>query len=127
MNLLALNQAEDKEAKILKLQADTIDAYFSSHDMPLAGKGMKFAQVANDNDIDYRLLVGIAAMETTGGRSMCKNPKAPNNPFGWGSCHIGFDSIDEAIETVGKHLGGNMESTTNIKFNKFIKFNKNKT
>ncbi|MEI7810287.1 MAG: hypothetical protein WCI41_01880 [bacterium] len=111
LNLFAPNQAEDKEAKILKLQADAIDAYFSSHDMPLAGKGMKFAQVAKDNDLDYRLLVGISAAETTGGRSMCRSKKAPNNPFGWGSCKIGFDSIDEAIETVGEHLGGNVAST----------------
>lgn len=116
--LLAINQEVDQKAKILKIKADAIDAYFKSKNMPLEGKGMKFAQVAEENDLDYRLLVGISAIETTGGKAMCKNPKAQNNPFGWGSCKIGFDSIDEAIEKVGKHLGGNVESTAKHYANK---------
>ncbi|MEI7765773.1 MAG: hypothetical protein WCI93_04305, partial [bacterium] len=109
--LFALNQVVDQEAQNLKIQADAIDAYFKEHNMPLEGTGMKMAIEAQKNDLDYRLLPAIAARETTGGRSLCKNPKAQNNPFGWGSCRIGFKSFDDAIETVAKHLGGNMETT----------------
>ncbi len=39
--------------------------------------------------------------ESTGGKFACYN-----NPFGWGSCKIKFSDFDEAIESVGKNLGG---------------------
>ena len=117
-SLFAFNQEIDKEAQTLKVQADAVDAYFKEHNMPLEGKGMKMVQEAKKNGLDYRLLPAISARETTGGRAMCKNPKAPNNPFGWGSCHIGFDSIDESIEVIAKHLGGNMDSTAHHYDNK---------
>jgi hypothetical protein len=45
--------------------------------------------------------------ETTGGKQMCKNPKASNNAFGWGSCKMGFDSIDSSIEHIAKSISGN--------------------
>ena len=117
-SLFAFNQQEDQEAKILKMKADAIDTYFKDHNMPLEGKGMKMVQEAEKNGLDWRLLPAVATRETTGGRELCKNPKAPNNPFGWGSCHIGFSSIDESIETIAKHLGGNVESTSHHYDNK---------
>jgi hypothetical protein len=110
-DLLVFNQTADQKAKDLKAKADAIDTFFKEHNMPLEGKGMKMVEEAEANNIDWKLVASISAIETTGGRSMCKNPKAPNNPFGWGSCKIGFKSIDEAIEVVSKHLGGNAEST----------------
>ena len=111
-SLFAFNQEIDKEAQILKIKADAIDTYFKEHNMPLEGKGMKLVQEAEANDLDWRLVAAISIAETTGGRNLCKNPNAQNNPFGWGSCKIGFSSIDESIEKVAKHLGGNMESTS---------------
>ena len=117
-NLFAFNQEIDKEAQILKVQADAIDAYFKGHNMPLEGMGMKMVQEAKKNGLDYRLLPAISARETTGGRNLCHNPKAKNNPFGWGSCRIGFSSISESIEVIARHLGGNMESTADHYDNK---------
>jgi len=73
---------------------------------------------ADKNNIDWRLLIAIAGRETTFGRNMCKNPKAQNNPFGWGSCKIGFKSIDESIEKVSASLGGNSEGTAHHYTNK---------
>lgn len=90
----------------MKLEADAIDAYFSQHGMPLAGTGMKMVQAAQDNDLDWRLLPAIAVRESSGGKNACKN-----NPFGWGSCKIGFRSVDDAIETVAMNLGGNNPDT----------------
>ena len=108
-SLLAFNQAMDEKANLLKIKADAIDAYFKDHDMPLLGPGMKMVKEAEANDLDWRLVAAIAIRESTGGKFDCK--KVENNPFGWGSCKIGFKSVDEAIEKVAKHLGGNMEST----------------
>lgn len=107
--MLSFNQEADQKAKILKIQADAIDTYFKEHDMPLAGTGMKMALEADKNGLDYRLLPAITARESTGGRHACKN--ATYNSFGWGSCKISFDSNEEAIETIAKHLGGKVETT----------------
>jgi hypothetical protein len=103
----------------LKLEADAIDAYFSAHNMPLVGVGMKMAQEADNNDLDWRLLPAIAVRESTGGKFDCK--KVENNPFGWGSCKISFNSLDEAIETVALNLGGNNPNTASHYDNKTVK------
>ena len=107
--ILAFNQVLDQKAKDLKAKTDAIDDYFKSHDMPLLGMGMKMVEEAEKNNLDWRLLPAIAVRESTGGKFDCK--KVENNPFGWGSCKIGFNSIDEAIETVARNLGGNNPNT----------------
>ena len=112
---ISLNQAidpKDLEAQIEKeriAKADAIDSYFKSKDMPLEGTGMKMILEAEKNEIDWRLLPGIAVRESTGGKHACIRVK--NNPFGWGSCKIGFKTIGEAIEVVAKNLGGNNPKT----------------
>jgi len=115
LSLFAFNKAIDDETQKLKeiqtAKAEAIDAYFKSHDMPLEGTGMKMVEVAELNDLDWRLLPAISVIETTGGKSLCKNPKAGFNPFGWGSCKLGFKSFDKAIEVVGRNLGGNNPKT----------------
>lgn len=106
---IALNQAVDSEVTKDKAHAEAIDAYFHKYDMPLEGMGMKMVLEAKKNDIDWRLLPAIAARESSGGKNACD--KAKHNAFGWGSCKIGFDSDEEAIETVARNLGGNNPST----------------
>jgi len=108
--ILALNEALDQKAIDLKAKADTINDYFKSREMPLAGYGMKMVEEAIKNDLDWRLLPAIAVRESTGGKFDCV--KVANNPFGWGSCKIGFKSNDEAIETVARNLGGNNPNTS---------------
>jgi len=107
--LLTFNQVLDQKAKDLKAKAEAIDSYFESRDMPLFGMGMKMVQEAEKNDLDWRLLPAIAVRESTGGKFDCK--KVENNPFGWGSCKIGFDSLNKAIEIVAMNLGGNNPNT----------------
>lgn len=124
---LAINPADapkvdlqaDLKAQSLKAQAKAIDAYFALHDMPLEGMGMKMAEEADKNGIDWRLLPAITVRESTGGKSDCK--KVKNNPFGWGSCKIGFNSLNEAIETVALNLGGNNPNTASHYDNKTTK------
>lgn len=107
------NNVEDIEnhvsKEVLKLRAEAIDSYFKEREMPLSGTGAKMIEEAIKNEIDWRLLPAIAVRESTGGKHECK--RVPNNPFGWGSCKIGFKSYDEAIETVAKNLGGNNPNT----------------
>ena len=109
LNLFAFNQEIDTEAQILEIKADAIDSYFEEHDMPLVGTGRKMVEEAEKNNLDWRLLPAIAVRESTGGKFKCK--KVEHSFFGWGSCKIGFNSNDEAIEVVAKNLGGNNPNT----------------
>lgn len=95
-----------QEKEDLKAKADQVDAFFKKYDAPLEGYGMKFVLEAKKNGLDWRLLPAIAMRETTGGKQACKNPKAPNNNFGWASCKSGFESVDKSIEHISKTLGG---------------------
>lgn len=107
--ILAINPVIDPEVLARKAKAEAIDAYFAEHDMPLEGTGMKMVLEAEKNDLDWRLLPAIAVRESTGGKFECK--KVLNNAFGWGSCKIGFESNEKAIEVVAKNLGGNNPKT----------------
>ncbi len=111
-------QASTQEQITMRLRADKIDAYFRDRNMPLEGYGMKMVQVAEENNIDWRLLPAISVIETTGGKNICKSKEGANNPFGYGSCKIAFDNINESIETVGRNLGGNNPRTASYYKNK---------
>jgi hypothetical protein len=126
--ILALNQANTPEADLISEQllknkvqaeADSIDSYFADHDMPLAGTGMTMVKEAYYNNLDWRLLPAIAIRESTGGKNACD--KVKNNPFGWNSCKVGFNSYDDAIATVAQNLGGNNPNTAYEYDNKDIK------
>lgn len=96
-----------QEAEARKKHAEEIDSFLESRNAPLAGYGEKFVEEAEQNGLDYRLLPAIAVRETGAGKEPCKNPKAPNNNFGWASCKKGFSSVDESIEHIAKTLSGN--------------------
>ncbi|MFA6325072.1 MAG: hypothetical protein WCX46_02485 [Candidatus Paceibacterota bacterium] len=118
-SLFAFNQVDNEKVKIdetLKKQAFAIDTYFREHNMPLEGMGMKMAEEALKNGLDYRLLPATSARESTGGRHSCK--RVENNPFGWASCKVGFDSLEKAIEIVAKNFGGNNPNTAKYYANK---------
>ena len=106
---------------VVDTRADRIDEYFASRGLPLAGHGKTFVKAADENDLDWRLVAAIAMRETTGGKFMCKSPKAPNNPFGWGSCKFGFESLDQSIEKVTQHLAGNHPNTDHYYGGKDVK------
>lgn len=87
-------------------RADRIDAYFAKYNMPLEGYGEVFIESAAQCDMDWRLLPAIAIRESSGGKHM-----QYNNPFGWGGAQIPFESMEDAIMSVGSHLCGNEENT----------------
>lgn len=128
-SLAAINSTITKENSVIitqeevarkeqKEKADAIDTYFRIHDAPLEGHGMKFVIEAEKNDLDWRLLPAIAMRESTGGIHACKS--VPNSVFGYGSCKISFNSIDESIEIVASSLGGNNPNTAHHYDNKTI-------
>jgi len=84
-----------------KFQAAKLDKYFADRKMPLAGFGMHFVLVAEKYGLPYNFLPAISAIESSGGKAAYQN-----NPFGWGSAKIPFKNFYEAIEVVGKNLGG---------------------
>lgn len=109
VSTLSLNKAILEKEKTIAYQAQAIDDYFSARKMPLKGTGMKMAQEADKNNLDWRLLPAIAVRESTGGKHACKS--VPNSFFGWGSCKIGFNSKDHAIEVIAKNISGNNPKT----------------
>lgn len=109
LQILAFKLSQEERTSVLETRADAIDAYFSVRQMPLVGLGRKMVEEAEKNDLDWRLLPAIAVRESTGGKDPCDNFK--HNFFGWGSCKIGFDSAEKAIETVARNLGGNNPNT----------------
>jgi hypothetical protein len=85
-----------------KQKAEAIDSYFKARSMPLHGTGMTFIMVAEKYGLDWRLLPAIAVRESSGGKAACGY-----NPFGWGSCKLhNFVSYEQAIEALGRNLGG---------------------
>lgn len=110
-------KSTDNQQAELLIKAKQIDNYFHDNGMkPLVGYGMKMVLAAEANDIDPFLLPAIAVRESTGGIHACKS--VPNNAWGWHSCKRGFNSYDEAITTIAKHLGGNMATTARYYENK---------
>lgn len=83
-------------------KADAIDSFYKKRSMPLEGTGMTFVLVAEKYGLDWRLLPAISIRESSGGKQACGH-----NPFGWGSCKIhNFVSYEQAIEALGRNLGG---------------------
>jgi len=93
-----------------------INTYFQERSMPLAGYGMQFVLVAEKYGLPYDLLPAIAVRESSGGKRLMNN-----NPFGWGSAKIKFSDFNEAIEVVGKNLGGGNPRTASYYGGKTVK------
>ena len=109
-------QAKKQEEALIAKRGEMIDTFFASKDAPLLGYGRKMAEEAMKNDLDWRLLAALSFIESTSGKNPCYND--PDNVFGWGSCKIQFNSIDEAIERVAINVGGNNPKTAHHYDNK---------
>lgn len=102
-----VTKAEVSVEDIRKQRAEAIDSYFRDRSMPLEGTGMAFVLVAEKYGLDWRLLPAIGVRESSGGKAACGY-----NPFGWGSCKLhNFGSYEQAIEALGKNLGGANQKT----------------
>lgn len=103
-----VTESDNTNQQVIKDErAERIDAYFTQRKMPLAGYGKIFVEEADKNGIDWRLMPAISIKESSGGLHMCQY-----NPFGWGSCKVVFNSLEEAIRTLAVNLGGNNPRTS---------------
>jgi hypothetical protein len=99
------NHDAEFEAKVLK-----VEKYFADKELPAADHAEKLVIEAEKNGLPWTLVAAIAMRESTGGKFSCQSNRA--NLFGWGGCgKIKFDSVDHAIETVARNLGGNNPNT----------------
>lgn len=108
LELNPVTKVEVSVDDIRQQRADAIDSFFKSRSMPLHGTGMTFVLVSEKYGLDWRLLPAIGVRESSGGKAACSY-----NAFGWGSCKLhNFHSYEEAIEAVGKNLGGANKNTS---------------
>lgn len=104
---------EDNTPDTTAYRAELIDTYFSVKKVPMAGYGKLLVEAADKYDIDWRLLPALAMRESTGGRFACGGKlSAEWNPWGWNSCKgNGFESMEQSIDMIAKHISGNHERT----------------
>lgn len=78
---------------------EQVRQFLEKHRSPAAKYAELFIQVADDNDLDWKLLPMLSFIETGGGRY-----KNNNNIFGWDSGRKKFHSVEEGIRYVGHAL-----------------------
>jgi hypothetical protein len=98
-NLLVLEVKEKDDSR-----THMLEAYLTRYNSPLSGHAAIFVKEADKNQLDYRLLVAIAGVESTFGKRI---PTNSYNGWGWGiygdNTH-GFASWTDAIETISREL-----------------------
>ena len=73
--------------------------YLVDNAAPVAQHAEVFLRVADEFDLDWRLLPSLSMIESSGGK-FCKN----NNIFGWGNGHEVFHSVRAGIRRVADRL-----------------------
>jgi hypothetical protein len=73
--------------------------FFLRKRSPLASEAGEFVEAADRNSLDWRLLPGIAFVESGGGKDYRNN-----NVFGWDNCHKAFTSVRAGIHAVAERL-----------------------
>ena len=76
-----------------------IKNFFLRKRCPLASEAGEFISAADRNRLDWRLLPGIAFVESGGGKDYRNN-----NIFGWDNCHRAFSSVRAGIHAVAERL-----------------------
>jgi hypothetical protein len=73
--------------------------FFLLYESRLAKHALMFVKTADDHKLDWRLLPGIAMVETSGGKH-----GTPNNVFGWNSGKTRFASVEAGILFVARRF-----------------------
>jgi hypothetical protein len=77
-----------------------LHGFLKKLDCPVAPLSEDFVRVADENELDWRLLPSIAVIESGGGKAY-KN----NNIFGWNKGEQAFATIRSGLELVAYKLG----------------------
>lgn len=92
------------ETKASDAREEIIKQYLQKFSSPLALHAEKIIETSDKYGLDFRLITAIAQKES----NLCKLiPPNSHNCWGWGIHSrgtLGFDSYDEAIETVSKGI-----------------------
>lgn len=93
-NAASRNAAPSSDPRIVLLEQ-----FFADRDCPVQRYAEDFVRAADTHDLDWRLLPGIAFVESGGGKAF-KN----NNVFGWANAEKRFASIRTGIYIVAERL-----------------------
>lgn len=88
---------EKRYTKDSRLQR--IKAFFKKRACPMEKYAAELVAVADEYQLDWRLLPSLALVESSGGKVY-----ANNNVFGWDSCKRKFPSVQAGIRVVAERL-----------------------
>jgi len=91
---------QKKPAEPTDPRVATLHGFFKKLECPVAGMEQDFIRVADENQLDWRLLPSIAVVESGGGKAY-----RHNNIFGWNRGNQSFPSIRSGLELVAYKLG----------------------
>lgn len=95
------------EIEVKDARVEIIKQYMESYKSPLTPYAAKIVEIADKYSLSYKLIPAIAQQES----NLCKRiPPGSHNCWGWGihsASNLGFDSYEEAIETVTAGLKAN--------------------
>lgn len=77
----------------------TLKSFFARHGSPLQSIAAVFIEKADRYGLDWRLLPGIAMVESSGGKYGRRN-----NIFGWNSGRTGFQTVAAGIDFVASRF-----------------------
>jgi len=101
--LVAQADPQPAEKAQIRSQEDpriqSLRRFFQKHQSPAGTLSDVFVQEADNNNLDWRLMPGLALIETGGGKH-CRH----HNLFGWSNGHASFGSFSESIRQVAYQL-----------------------
>lgn len=107
-----LSAEEIANKQLIDTGAAKIEKYFSKYDLPMKDYSYSLAETAFKKNLPVSTLAALAMIETTGGKGGCA--KRLNNPFGYGSCEIKFETVEDAILEVGATLNAEKPATASF-------------
>lgn len=78
---------------------ERLERFFSERECPAKVNSRTFLLVADQHNLDWRLLPSISMVESTGGKA-ARN----NNYFGWQNGAVDFASVDAGIHLIASRL-----------------------
>ena len=92
---------------VLDYRVEILKDYLEAQDSPLAPSAQQFIESADKHNLDWKLLVSIAGLESSFGKH---KPANSHNAWGWGyngGTVKHFDTWEEAIEEISRGLREN--------------------
>lgn len=93
----------DPAVRLMDVRAVKLGRWFEQKKCPPINLTLidSYIESADKYGIDYRLLPAISMQEST---CLKHYPPQTNNPYGWASARVGFDSLPAAIDFVTDKL-----------------------